>query len=68
MKELKYNYHVVYTFDGRFGSCTTSITTPMDTSVNIEAVRKSISKDYCNGSNVILLNWIELSASKGDKK
>lgn len=62
MNKFKYVYHVVYmSTHSIYGDCTLYRALPINNGEEIKSVKEFISKEYCNGEPVILLNFIFLN-------
>lgn len=62
MNKFKYVYHVVYmSTQNIYGDCTLYRASPINTEIETKSVKEFISKEYCNGNPVILLNFILLN-------
>ncbi len=57
---VMFKYHVVYQSQNTIGSVFISRNTKIRTSSDVKGTAKYISKEYCNSSNAVLVNWIEL--------
>ena len=63
MSKLKFVYHVVYmSEDNIYGSCTLLRKNKLDTPSEVIESRDYISKEFCNGKNVIIQNFILLNS------
>lgn len=62
MNKFKYVYHVVYmSTHNIYGDCTLYRALPINSEEETKSVKEFISKEYCNGEPVILLNFILLN-------
>ena len=61
-----YKYHVVYNIPRGWGSIEVDVDKKMNTKFVLEQVRKYISKEHCDGANVVIINWIRLKYGIND--
>ena len=63
MNRLRYVYHVVYmTESNTYGTCTLLRKNKLDSPSEVVAARDYISKEFCQGKNVLIQNFILLNS------